>query len=95
MTSRSSSCVDGGESSSSLPHLPLSLEERHQLLAPRSAASAGSQVGTVRATMLPFFTLSGCLSTKVGLVLVVLGVMHFFNLFVFSKMRRRSLPPSG
>src|SRR5690349_11659898 len=33
------------------------------------------------------------LSTKVGLVLVVLGVMHFFNLFVFSKMRRRSLPP--
>src|SRR5438876_2908111 len=27
------------------------------------------------------------LSTKVGLVLVVLGIMHFFNLFVFSKMR--------
>src|SRR6266545_7654130 len=25
------------------------------------------------------------LSTKVGLVLVVLGVMHFFNLFIFSK----------
>src|ERR1043166_2728703 len=42
------------------------------------------------------------LSTKVGLVLVVLGVMHFFNLFVFSKMRRRAtlhrpppLPPVG
>jgi len=33
------------------------------------------------------------LSTKVGLVLVVLGVMHFFNLFVFSRMRKRSLPP--
>jgi hypothetical protein len=37
------------------------------------------------------------LSTKVGLVLVVLGVMHFFNLFIFSKMRRRAtihrLPP--
>ena len=36
-------------------------------------------------------------STKVGLVLVVLGVMHFFNLFVFSNMRRRAnqrnLPP--
>jgi len=31
------------------------------------------------------------LSTKVGLVLVVLGVMHFFNLFVFSKLRRRGL----
>jgi len=30
------------------------------------------------------------LSTKVGLVLVVLGLMHFFNLFVFSRMRRRA-----
>jgi len=30
------------------------------------------------------------LSTKVGLVLVVLGVMHFFNLFIFSKMRHRA-----
>lgn len=33
------------------------------------------------------------LSSKVGLVLVVLGVMHFFNLFVFSKMRRRATHP--
>ena len=32
------------------------------------------------------------LSTKVGLVLVVLGIMHFFNLFIFSKMRNRALP---
>ena len=30
------------------------------------------------------------LSTKIGLVLVMLGCMHFFNLFVFSKMRRRA-----
>src|SRR5215813_690487 len=30
------------------------------------------------------------LSSKVGLVLVVLGVMHFFNLFVFAKLRRRA-----
>jgi len=30
------------------------------------------------------------LSSKVGLVLVVLGIMHFFNLFVFSGMRRRA-----
>jgi hypothetical protein len=30
------------------------------------------------------------LSTKVGLVLVVLGVMHFFNLFVLSSSRRRA-----
>lgn len=31
------------------------------------------------------------LSTKVGLVLLVLGGMHFFNLFVFSRMRRRGM----
>src|SRR6266480_2574782 len=30
------------------------------------------------------------LSSKVGLVLVVLGIMHFFNLFVFTKLRRRA-----
>jgi len=26
---------------------------------------------------------------KIGVVLVVLGVMHFFNLYVFNRMRRR------
>src|SRR5215467_3635072 len=31
------------------------------------------------------------LSTKIGLVLLVLGAMHFFNLFVFSRMRKRAL----
>src|SRR6266487_6014227 len=30
------------------------------------------------------------LSSKVGLVLVVLGIMHFFNLYVFTKLRRRA-----
>src|ERR1043165_869628 len=30
------------------------------------------------------------LSTKVGLVLVVLGCMHFLNLFIFSKLRHRA-----
>jgi len=30
-------------------------------------------------------------STKIGLVLMVLGVMHFMNLRSFSKMRRRGL----
>jgi hypothetical protein len=29
-------------------------------------------------------------SDKIGLVLLVLGGMHFFNLFVFSRMRKRS-----
>ena len=31
------------------------------------------------------------LSSKVGLVLLVLGAMHFFNLFVFARLRRRAL----
>lgn len=31
------------------------------------------------------------LSRKVGIVLLVLGGMHFFNLLVFSKMRKRAL----
>ena len=29
------------------------------------------------------------LSDKVGLVLLILGLMHFFNLFLFSRMRKR------
>lgn len=39
------------------------------------------------------------LSVKIGMVLLVLGGMHFFNLFVFSRMRRRTNrqhhPPVG
>ena len=39
------------------------------------------------------------LSVKIGLVLLVLGGMHFFNLFIFSRMRRRTTarhqPPVG
>ncbi|PYQ63823.1 MAG: hypothetical protein DMF53_09165 [Acidobacteria bacterium] len=31
------------------------------------------------------------LSQKVGYVLLVLGVMHFFNLYVFSRIRRRAV----
>nr|WP_254053993.1 hypothetical protein [Singulisphaera sp. GP187] len=31
------------------------------------------------------------LSTKVGVVLLVLGGMHFFNLYLFTKLRRRSM----
>ncbi len=33
------------------------------------------------------------LSTKLGVVLLVLGAMHFFNLFNFDKMRRKGLRP--
>ena len=39
------------------------------------------------------------LSVKIGMVLLVLGGMHLFNLFVFSRMRRRATahhqPPVG
>ena len=31
-------------------------------------------------------------SWKIGFVLVVLGIMHFFNLFVFTKLKRASDP---
>ena len=30
-------------------------------------------------------------SDKIGIVLLVLGGMHFFNLFIFGRMRRRAL----
>jgi hypothetical protein len=29
------------------------------------------------------------LSGKIGMVLVVLGIMHFFNLYIFTRIRRR------
>ena len=35
------------------------------------------------------------LSVKVGMVLLVLGAMHFFNLFIFSRMRRRATLQNG
>ena len=43
------------------------------------------------------------LSTKIGAVLLILGAMHFFNLYVFSRIRKRMqeanesapLPPDG
>ena len=31
------------------------------------------------------------LSAKMGSVLIVLGIMHFFNLYVFSRIRKRAL----
>ena len=32
-------------------------------------------------------------SVKIGVVLLILGAMHFFNIFVFAKMRHRSVVP--
>ena len=36
-------------------------------------------------------------STKIGIVLLILGAMHFFNILVLAKMRKRGtgLPPAG
>jgi len=31
------------------------------------------------------------ISTKLGIVILVLGAMHFFNMFNFSRMRRKAL----
>jgi hypothetical protein len=31
------------------------------------------------------------LSNKIGLVLIVLGVMHFLNLYLFTKFRNKAL----
>ena len=55
------------------------------------ALKVGAEVASLQQTI-------EALSGKVGLVLLVLGLMHFFNLYVFSRMRRRSrlestLPP--
>jgi uncharacterized membrane protein len=55
------------------------------------ALKVGDEVASLQQTI-------EALSRKVGLVLLVLGLMHFFNLYVFSRMRRRSrlestLPP--
>jgi hypothetical protein len=44
----------------------------------------GDQAGDAQAAL-------EILSSKVGLVLVVLGIMHFFNLWVFSSWRRRAI----
>ncbi|HUR46295.1 MAG TPA: hypothetical protein VMZ27_10510 [Candidatus Saccharimonadales bacterium] len=49
-------------------------------LALKHAASVGSAQEALEA-----------LSTKVGFVLLVLGGMHFFNLAVFSSMRKRAI----
>ncbi len=48
--------------------------------------------GVVDTTRIGLETLTG----KVGGVLIILGLMHFFNLFVFSRIRRRArLPEAG
>jgi hypothetical protein len=46
------------------------------------ALKIGYQIDTVRGGI-------EALSWKIGLVLLVLGGMHFFNLFVFSRIHRR------
>ena len=46
------------------------------------ALRSTDQVDTARAAI-------EMVSDKVGIVLIVLGVMHFFNLYVFNRLRKR------
>jgi hypothetical protein len=46
------------------------------------ALRTAAQVATVRSAI-------ELVSDKLGLVLIVLGVMHFLNLYVFNRLRRR------
>jgi hypothetical protein len=34
-------------------------------------------------------------SSKIGVVLLILGGMHFFNMFILTRMRRRGTAPGG
>ena len=52
------------------------------------ALRIGGSIGSTRASI-------ELLSTKIGAVLLVLGAMHFFNLLVFSRMRRRRVASIG
>jgi uncharacterized membrane protein len=48
------------------------------------ALQAASQPGSVQAVI-------ELLSSKLGVVMLVLGAMHFTNLVIFSKMRKRAM----
>jgi hypothetical protein len=60
------------------------------------ALKTGQEVGTTQQIV-------EVLSNKVGLVVLILGIMHFFNLFIFTCLRRRArlhsspppVPPQG
>ena len=48
------------------------------------AMRTGDAVPTVRSAI-------ELVSDKLGVVLIVLGIMHFFNLYVFNRLRKRGL----
>lgn len=48
------------------------------------ALKLGSDVPTARQSI-------EALSQKIGVVLLVLGLMHFFNMYVFTRIRRRAI----
>ena len=52
------------------------------------ALKTGAVIGTSRAAI-------EMLSDKLGMVLLILGGMHFFNLYVFSRIRRSARRPLG
>ena len=72
---------------------PLADSVNHLLVVGFYLINLGWIVMTLR-TQLQIDTTRGAielLSDKVGTVLFVLGLMHFFNLFLFSRFRRRAL----
>jgi hypothetical protein len=74
---------------------PLADSVNHLLLVGFYLINVGYVVLQLKETVAPQ-NLQGVLetlSTKIGVVLLVLGGMHFFNLAVFSKMRKKALHP--
>ncbi len=65
----------------------------HLLLVGFYLVNSGWVVLSLQGSMPPYNVQSVLenLSGKVGSVLVVLGLMHFLNLYVFNRMRRRAL----
>ncbi|MBL8176910.1 MAG: hypothetical protein JNK48_19710 [Bryobacterales bacterium] len=72
---------------------PLADSVNHLLVVGFYLINLGWIVATLR-TYLEIHTaraLLELLSDKMGVVLIVLGIMHFFNLYLFSRIRRRAL----
>ena len=61
------------------------------------AESQGAELACLHECSIPGYTFLENLSHKVGVVLLVLGGMHFFNMYVFARLRRRArlgeMPP--
>lgn len=72
---------------------PLADSVNHLLVVGFYLINVGYVVSTLRTSADPTDMRQAMelLGDKIGVVLLVLGVMHFFNLFIFSRVRRRAL----